>query len=142
MNEIPFNLYIGAEIDTASWFQSSPGIRILEGIEDDFTLKFTIYYPDVENFTHKESHFCPKKDCKLVLRSLDDDLTPDEEKTIKQMGFSISKPRNYLLDENLNDKRIRIHAAAELIAYLIKQKFSLGLFSKNDYLIKTSKKTT
>lgn len=139
MNEIPFNLYIGAEIDTGQWMATTPGIRILEGIEDEFTLKYTIYYPDVENFTHKETHFGPKKDCKLILRSLDDDMTQEEEKTIKQMGFSISKPRNYLLDENQSDKRFRIHAAAELVTYLIQQKFSLGLFSKKDYIVKTSK---
>lgn len=139
MNEIPFNLYIGAEIDTEKWYPTIPGVRILEGIEDENLLKVAIYYPTFEKYTHKEIQLCPKKDCKLILRSLDDDITEEEEAELQKMGFTITHPRNYILDEVASDKRLRVQAAAELIAYLIKQKFSVGLFSKNDYIVKTRK---
>ena len=139
MKHIPFNLYFGAKIDTGLWYPTIPGERILEGIEDDVLLQVGIYYPDFANSTHREIQLVPKADCKLILRSLDDDITEEEEADIKKMGFSISHVKNYILDETGSDKRIRVTAVAELITYLLKRKFSLGLFSKNNYIINSTK---
>ncbi len=139
MKNIPFHLYIGAQVDCGVYYRDIPGERILKGI-GEWGCNVTIYYPSVEDAHMSREVIVPEESCKLILRSIDDDLTQEEEETIQKMGYYISRPRNYILDKDGSDLRIRISGAAELICYLIQQKFSVGLLSKNDYIIKTRKK--
>lgn len=139
MKEIPFHLYIDTEVDCGVYYNEIPGQRILKGI-CEWGCNVTIYYPSFEHAEMCRDVIVPKESCKLILRSIDEDLTQEEELHIEKMGYFISRPRNYILDKDGSDIRLRIQAAADLICYLIQQKFSVGVLSQNDYIIKPIKK--
>lgn len=139
MNNIPFNLYIGCEMES-SWHATEPGERRL--IAYDFSedsIRMAIYYPSIENTTHSQAHWVPARACKLVLRSIDDDMTAQEKEELAKMGFKLYPARNYVLDVLHGNRLFSISETSRITAFLIARHFSVGIIPKSKYTLTTKK---
>jgi hypothetical protein len=135
----PFKLYIGAGIDTGGWLPDKKGERILLGVDTETQrLKVGFFYPSFKDSTAVESHMLPMAGCKLILRSIDEDMTGDERDEIKKMGFTMGFPRHYVHDADGDTPRWTVEQMALLSLYLVSKHFSVGTIPKTKYFINNS----
>ncbi len=136
----PFQHYIGAQIDTGKWFPEKMGERVLLGIDSETQqLKVGFYFPSVADCAVNETHLLPMADCKLILRSFDDDVTNDELNELDKMGYCITTPRHYICDNNGDRPSWRLEQVAQLTLWLVSKHFSVGAIPKSMYLIKNDR---